>query len=146
MMGCASLQMTIIAVVIVRRRHIIIVGYSQSYIEVNVVVKRAVVILVSIIMVLGLAGCRDQQEGARDHTGDREVAQEEQKNAIQVDEGIVHVEITIPATLVATDDADIDDLIEEAREKGVKEIVRNNDGTLTFKMTKAQHGKMMWEM
>ena len=56
------------------------------------------------------------------------------------------MEITIPATLVATDDADIDDLIEEAREKGVKEIVRNNDGTLTFKMTKAQHGKMMWEM
>lgn len=56
------------------------------------------------------------------------------------------MEITIPATLVKNDDADIDDLLDEAVNKGIKEVIRNDDGSLTFKMSKSGHEKLMGEI
>lgn len=56
------------------------------------------------------------------------------------------MEITIPATLVKNDDADIDDLLDEAVNKGIKEVIRNDDGSLTFKMSKSRHEKLMGEI
>lgn len=56
------------------------------------------------------------------------------------------MEITIPATLVKNDDADIDDLLDEAVNKGIKEVIRNDDGSLTFKMSKSRYEKLMGEI
>lgn len=108
--------------------------------------KRVLLVFISMLVILSIAGCRDRQEDVREEAKEPDVVQEEQQGKVEVDQGLFNVEITIPATLVNNDDADIDDIIDEAQDKGIKEIVRNDDGSLTFKMSKNEHRKMMKEI
>ena len=71
---------------------------------------------------------------------------EESKNAnnVDVDKGLVNVEVTLPASLF--EDTDMESLKKEAKEDGVKEVIINDDGSVTYKMSKSQHKKMLKEM
>src|SRR5690606_39103557 len=55
------------------------------------------------------------------------------------------VEITLPASFF--EGKDIDEMITEAKEEeGVKEVTKNDDGSITYKLTKERHKEMMDEM
>ncbi|MEC2078422.1 hypothetical protein, partial [Metabacillus fastidiosus] len=41
---------------------------------------------------------------------------------------------------------DIDTVIADAKKEGVTEVTKNEDGSLTYKMTKAKHKEMMQEL
>ena len=41
---------------------------------------------------------------------------------------------------------DIDNVVAEAKEDGIKDVTKNEDGSVTYKMSKAQHKEMMKEM
>lgn len=69
---------------------------------------------------------------------------EEKSNNIEVDKNLTNVEITIPAQLV--EDQNIEEIKEEAKENGVKEVIQNDDGSITYKMSKKAHKKMMKEI
>lgn len=69
---------------------------------------------------------------------------ESNKKSIGVDKGILNVEVTLPATLF--EDQDIDSVIAKAKEDGVSEVTRNDDGSLTYKMSKSKHEEMMKEL
>ena len=62
-----------------------------------------------------------------------------------------NVEITVPRgiiTILAPDSGEInyDEIINKAKENGVKDVVINEDGSITYKMDKAQHDKTMTEL
>ncbi|MDC6266977.1 hypothetical protein [Lysinibacillus fusiformis] len=51
------------------------------------------------------------------------------------------VEVTIPALFF--EGQDIDSVISKAKNSGIKEVIKNDDGSLTYKMAKPEHEKMM---
>ncbi|WP_210367741.1 hypothetical protein [Bacillus sp. REN3] len=63
---------------------------------------------------------------------------------MEVDKGLFNVEVTLPASLFEGED--IDKAIEEANTEGVKEVIKNDDGSVTCKMSKSEHKKMMNEL
>ncbi|MFB6367300.1 hypothetical protein ACFCP7_25280 [Paenibacillus elgii] len=68
---------------------------------------------------------------------------EAEKKSIEVQENLLSVEITIPASLVGKN---IDNAVENAKKKGVSDIKKNDDGSLTYKMSKRKHKEMLDEM
>ncbi len=51
------------------------------------------------------------------------------------------VEVTIPALFF--EGQDIDSVISKAKNSGIKEVIKNDDGSLTYKMAKPEHEEMM---
>jgi len=51
------------------------------------------------------------------------------------------VEVTIPALFF--EGQDINSVISEAKNSGIEEIIKNDDGSLTYKMAKPEHEEMM---
>ncbi|OLO38829.1 hypothetical protein BTR23_11260 [Alkalihalophilus pseudofirmus] len=68
----------------------------------------------------------------------------EEDQSIEVEKGLLNVSVTIPSTLI--EEQDLDQIIAEAKEAGVKEVTQNDDGSITYKMSKATHKEMMQEM
>jgi len=69
---------------------------------------------------------------------------DENDNSVEVDKGLLNVEVTLPASFF--EGQDIDEVITQAKEEGVKEVIKNDDGSLTYKMAKTEHEKLMNEM
>jgi len=51
------------------------------------------------------------------------------------------VKVTIPA--IFFEGQDIDSVISKAKNSGIKEVIKNDDGSLTYKMSKPEHQEMM---
>ncbi len=64
---------------------------------------------------------------------------------IEVNKGLLTVEVTIPAALLG-EDADLDATIEEAKAEGVTAATKNEDGSLTYHMTKAVHKQLLVQL
>ncbi|MEG0473324.1 MAG: hypothetical protein RR588_13405 [Solibacillus sp.] len=95
-------------------------------------------LLVTIIMLLslGAAACgKDDAESAENDTKGEKV---------EIDKGLLNVEITLPASMFKDQDADT--VIAEAKEEGVDEVVSNDDGSFTYKMSKAKHKELLEDM
>lgn len=58
-----------------------------------------------------------------------------------IEEGSSDVIITVPAS--AVDQGDIEATIAGARAQGIRKVVLNDDGSLTYTMSRAAHSKMM---
>lgn len=71
-------------------------------------------------------------------------AEKEGSEAVEVEKNILSVEITLPASMIESDN--IDQVIAEAKADGVGEVIKNSDGSLTYKMSKSKHKEMMNEM
>ena len=61
-----------------------------------------------------------------------------------MEKGIFNVEVTLPASFFEGED--IDTVIAEAKKDGIKEATKNDDGSVTYKMSKEKHKEMMTEM
>ncbi|WP_110928162.1 hypothetical protein [Bacillus massiliglaciei] len=68
----------------------------------------------------------------------------DKEEGVSVDKGLLNVEITLPASMF--EDEDIDTVIADAKKDGVKEVTKNEDGSLTYKMSKAKHREMLKEV
>ncbi len=79
-----------------------------------------------------------------DANGEVEKKKEETGGALEVDKGLLSVEVTIPSTFIEGED--IDTVIAEAKKDGIKDATKNEDGSVTYKMSKARHKEMMKEM
>ncbi|WP_217585855.1 hypothetical protein [Lentibacillus saliphilus] len=55
------------------------------------------------------------------------------------------VEIKIPATFLESEMTDLDETIASAEEEGI-EVTQNDDGSLTYTMSKSKHDEMMDEL
>lgn len=119
------------------------------------------VLLIGLLLILTACGSEsaDESSGENQQTPGNEMLQEnestpendeadndqsdQETQAIEVDKGLLSVEITIPSSMI---EEDPEKVIAEAKEKGVGEATLNDDGSITYKMSKSVHQKMMQEV
>jgi len=88
-----------------------------------------------------LTACNADEEGKANEAQQQE--KETDSEGINVDKGLFNVEVTLPASFF--EGGDIDQSIAEAEKEGI-EVTKNEDGSLTYKMSKTKHKEMMSEM
>lgn len=102
--------------------------------------KKTIFFALSIIICLSLAGCGGSSNDAQQNTeGDSE---NKETQSIEVDEGLLNVEITVPADFLEEGTTQ-ETLDETAKEEGIKSITLNDDGSATYIMSKSKHDEMM---
>ena len=106
---------------------------------------KKMIIGIMILFLFTVTACSSDEEASKEKKDDGSVEKTEQKKeGIEVDKGLLNVEITLPEMLFEEDN--MDDVVERAKEDGAKEVKKNDDGSVTFKMSKKDHKKMMEEM
>jgi hypothetical protein len=98
-------------------------------------------------LLLILASCSTNEKEDKSGDGEKTTKQTEEKakeDSVDVDKGLLNVEITLPASMF--EGQDINTVIADAKKEGVKEVTQNEDGSLTYKMSKAKHKEMMKEI
>lgn len=98
------------------------------------IVKKTVSLLLIMSMSIILISCGSTTEAPEGTT--------QATDTLKVEENLLSVELTIPASLVGDDATTLD---KEAKAAGVSEITQNEDGSVTMKMSKAAHQKMLDE-
>lgn len=68
----------------------------------------------------------------------------EDSQGVSVDQGLFDVEVTIPAGFFEGEDPE--QVAAEAEQEGIEKVTVNDDGSVTYKMSKAQHKEMMAEL
>lgn len=106
-----------------------------------------------ILILLFVAGCgtnnNAQEENQETDVESEDIVSDneetENNESVNVDKGLLSVEVTIPADFLETgeEDQDIDEIIAEAKDSGIKEVIENEDGSLTYKMSKSTHKELM---
>lgn len=99
--------------------------------------KKILILIVSLMIIL--TGCG--QSEPKTETTTSNIEQEQSKETVEIDKGLLSVEITLPVSMF--EDQNIDEVITKAKEDGVDEVTKNEDGSLTYKMSKAKHKEMM---
>jgi hypothetical protein len=118
--------------------------------------KKLLVLLVSVSMLL-LSACGGSNSGNTESNVSKEAGgtvseenpaptqeAEDEKQTVEVDKGLFSNEITLPAHMF--EGQDLDQVIAQAKEDGVGEVKKNEDGSLTYKMTKSAYNDMMKKM
>lgn len=106
--------------------------------------KKILAFALTILLTLTLTAC-----GASNSSSASGASSSSAPAAISVDEGLFDVEITLPASMVESMfGEDSEETFEEYAERmktedGVKNVVQNEDGSITITMTKAAHKKML---
>lgn len=85
---------------------------------------------------LMLAACGDDTE--------KEQATAEKEQGVEIDKGLIDVEITLPASFFEGQTEE--EIKAEATADGVKDVKVNEDGSVYYKMSRSTHKKMMKEM
>ncbi|MDK8642101.1 hypothetical protein [Niallia taxi] len=89
---------------------------------------------------LALAACGAEKEASKPSNDEKETEESEE---FAVDKGLLNVEITMPASFV--EGQDMESTIKEAEAEGI-EVTKNEDGSLTYKMSKSEHKQMMKDL
>ncbi|AUD13073.1 MULTISPECIES: hypothetical protein [unclassified Planococcus (in: firmicutes)] len=88
----------------------------------------------------------EETDGAADTMTDTQDAEEtesdEEGGGVSVDEGLFNVEVTIPSSFFEGEDPEQ----VAANVDNAEEAIVNEDGSITYKMSKAQHEEMMEEV
>lgn len=110
--------------------------------------KRIIALLLILALTLSiLGGCSSGKNSDNNNGVESENATGDQEHdTIEVDKKLMSVEVTIPALLLSMDDEDIDyeEIINNAKEEeGFEDAVKNDDGSITYKISKAKHKEMM---
>jgi hypothetical protein len=121
---------------------------------------RSIAILTVLALVAGACGASDEVEAASaplaaaqpedageqpapddDDSGD--LSELEAIGDVEVERGLLSVEITIPASLAG--EADIDGLVAEVAAEGITiaDARRNPDGSITYKMSRGDHRRLL---
>ncbi len=109
--------------------------YSKYIIGVNSLRKLIILCLASLVI---LSACGKSKEPITDKVN---------KPNNKEDERLVNVEITVPGLLMEDKDQEnYDELIADAKSEGVKEVIINDDGSFTYKMSKENHKEMLEKM
>lgn len=104
--------------------------------------RNAIFILVFVILLVGCSNSKATQVvDKEDVINKAPSATAEKEQSIKVDKGILSVKVTLPTSLFS--DGDIEKTIADAKKEGVNEVIRNEDGSLTYVVSKAKYGEMM---
>ncbi len=96
-------------------------------------------LVLTVLLLLIVSGCSDSGTPAEESNDSAGAG-----DTVEVEKGLFDVTVTLPAAMIEADD--IEATIAEAKKNGVKEVVVNEDGSLTYKMSKSTHSNMMREL
>lgn len=98
----------------------------------------------TILIVALLSACSSSESSnAADKDNSEATDQEQTNEGVEVDKGLLNVEVTLPASMFEGEDVDAS--IAEVEQEGVK-ATKNEDGSVTYKMSKSKHKEMMQEL
>ncbi|MFJ7731656.1 hypothetical protein ACIQXF_07135 [Lysinibacillus sp. NPDC097231] len=108
--------------------------------------KKILILPLTLLLVVLLVACKqDKESDSGKKTDSADKTEEQSKDeSFKVDKGLMNVEVTIPASFF--EGQDIDSSIAQAKEEGIKEAIKNNDGSVTYKMSKSVHKEMMKDL
>ncbi|CAH2716795.1 hypothetical protein BACCIP111895_03983 [Neobacillus rhizosphaerae] len=106
--------------------------------------KFGFIMLVLAMTLLAACSSNEQATNSDKKKSSTENKEEKKNEAVSVDKGLLNVEVTLPASMFEGED--IDTVIANAKKDGVKEVTKNEDGSLTYKMSKSKHKEMMKEL
>lgn len=99
-------------------------------------VNRLKKLLILGVALLVLAACGGEEKSKQ--------STEEKEQAVEVEKGLLDVELTLPADFF--EEQTPEEIEAAAKEKGVKEVIVNEDGSVYYKMSKSKHKEMQKEM
>lgn len=107
--------------------------------------KKIIVLMLISILTFNLVGCGEESIEDNSKMATNQGVEEE---SIGVDKKLMSVEVTIPSSLLKLDgeEVNIDELTSEAKKDGIKDVNLNDDGSITYLMSKSKHKEMMEEM
>lgn len=115
--------------------------------------KRILALILALSLSFTMVGCGKSEDNTNEdeihNAGEEKGSENKEGNSIEVDKKLVNVEVTIPASLLKLDneeELDIDKITEEAKKQGMKKVIVNDDGSITYTMSKATHKEIMDEM
>lgn len=109
--------------------------------------KKILYLLLISILITMTSACgqgKTDNNKSSDGTSEKTVKENSDEQSIEVDKGLLNVEITLPASLF--EDQDINGVIADAKNEGIEDIKQNADGSLTYIMSKSKHKEMMKEL
>lgn len=100
----------------------------------------------SLFMIMLLVACSDNTaETEQNVAEDTEEQSTNEESGIEVDKGLLNVEITLLSNFFDEEElASIEENIEQETQEA--EVTKNDDGSITVKMSKSDHKKMLEEM
>lgn len=106
--------------------------------------KKSLFVLFIGLLSLGLVACGSKES---DETENDNTPAEEENESVEVDKKLLSVEVTLPAFLFeGEEEVDVDQVIADAKAEGIDKVTYNEDGSFTYKMSKAKHKELMEEM
>ena len=84
-----------------------------------------------------LAGCGSEE-------AEKKETETKKSEEVSVDKGLLNVGVTLPESFFA--DTTEEEIISSAKEEGIKEAKVNEDGSVTYVMSKSKHKEMMKEI
>lgn len=107
--------------------------------------KKILILPLTLLFSILLVACgQDKESESGKKSNNADTTEETKDGSFKVDKGLLNVEVTIPASLF--EGQEIDSAITEAKKEGIKEVIKNDDGSVTYKMSKSVHKEMMKEM
>lgn len=100
------------------------------------------VLLLSLV-VAACGGNESEKSQEDDQKSDEAEASSADNESVKVDKGLLNVEVTFPASFF--EDEDYSHVEDQAKADGVGEVIKNDDGSVTFKMSKATHQELLTE-
>ncbi len=95
--------------------------------------KKIIVLLLTVAILLCFASCSSSETSAKDENSTTSAT----ATTEIVDEKLLTVEITVPASMFDEDNQPSNELSEEQKEQGFKSAHVNEDGSVTYTMSKA---------
>lgn len=99
-------------------------------------------LLVVLFSSLLLVACSSGDDTAKDK--DAAVADETEESGVEVDKGLLNVEITLPE--IFFEDEELADIEAQMEEEHNANVTKNDDGSITVKMSKKEHKQLLSEM
>lgn len=104
-----------------------------------------------LLLLTFLAACSSNEQSSNNDESQASTNQPEENNKeskddgkVAVDKGLLSVEVTLPASMV--ENQNMEETIASAKEQGIKEVTENEDGSITYKMSKSAHKELMNEI
>lgn len=105
---------------------------------------KKLLLMMTVLSFTLLTGCSSSDtSNAADKDNTEETDQEQTNEGVEVDKGLLNVEVTLPASMFEGED--VDATIAEVENEGI-EATKNGDGSVTYKMSKSKHKEMMKEL
>ncbi len=105
---------------------------------------KKMVYAIALCTVFILGACSNATNKGVNKVKNDSVSEEEQVQGVDVHKGVTNVELTLPAMFF--EKGELDDTIAKAKESGVKEVTKNEDGSLTYLMSKKHHKELLNEL